>query len=136
MSAWRQYRDLPVAVHLLCFGTLVNRAGTFLIGFLTLYVRDGLGGSIEVATRAMGAWGLGSIVASLVGGHLADRLGRRLVMLFSLVGGSLILVLFGSLRSPWAIVGAVFCFGLLEEFDVPQLTALVAPRRVQLLDGE
>ena len=71
--------------------------------------------------------------------------------LFALVAGVLEegaiaeLVLTGSFQSLQDVITQnksanqapeLFCFGLLEEFDIPQLTALVAPRRVQLQVGQ
>ena len=46
---FRQYTDLPRAVHLLCLGTFVNRAGTFVIPFLTIYIGE------RMAPRGNGA---------------------------------------------------------------------------------
>src|SRR5258705_2780634 len=96
----KPYLALPRAIHVLCLGTLVNRAGTFLVPFLTLYLTSSLGLGAAFSTRAMGVFGLGGILASITGGQLADRLGRRRVMLASLLGASTILLFFGRLTSP------------------------------------
>ncbi len=124
--SWHAYRDLPRAVHLLCLGTLINRAGTFLIPFLAIYMRDALGLPADVATRAIGALGLGSIVASLAGGALADRIGRRTVMLFGLIGSASVLLVFGSLHTPAAVMTAAFCFSLLGDMYRPAASAMLA----------
>ena len=67
------------AIVLLCLGTMVNRAGTVLVPFLAMYLQDRLGLDIEFATRALGVFSLGSMVAGLAGGQLADRVGRTAV---------------------------------------------------------
>lgn len=35
---WKRYVELPTPVHLLCLGTLVNRAGTLVVVFLSIYI--------------------------------------------------------------------------------------------------
>jgi MFS family permease len=85
----RAYFALPRRVHLLCLGAFVQRAGAFVVPFLgiDLASRRGLGESF--GTLALGVFGAGSLVASLVGGIVADRFGRRPVMLVALFGGAL-----------------------------------------------
>lgn len=96
----RPYLELPRAVHVLCIGSFVNRAGTFLIPFLTLYLTTQRGFSETAATSGVALCGAGSMMASLIGGHLADKIGRRWVMLLALFGNAAVLLVFGFLRSP------------------------------------
>lgn len=126
LSMVRQYWRLPRAVHVLCVGTLVNRAGTFLVPFLAVYLREQLGLTVQFATGALAAYGLGAIIAALLGGHLADWIGRRKVMLFSLLGGAVVLLLFGRLKSPAAIVAGLLSFALIAEMYRPAASAMIA----------
>ena len=122
----KQYLGLPRAVHVLCVGAFINRAGAFLAPFLTLYLQDKLNLGTEFATRAMGVYGFGAIAAFLAGGHFADRFGRRTVMLISLLGAALILLIFGSLTSPWAIIAALLVFAFVAEMYRPAASAMIA----------
>lgn len=122
----KPYRQLPRAIHVLCLGTFVNRAGTFLVPFLTLYLTAHLGLGTAFATLAMGVYGLGGIVAALTGGTLADRIGRRAVMLTSLLGASALLLVFPRLESPGAILAAVLAFSFVGEMYRPAASAMVA----------
>lgn len=122
----KPYLSLPRAVHVLCLGTFVNRAGTFLVPFLTLYLTSSLGLGAAFATQAMGLYGLGGIVAALTGGALADRIGRRTVMLASLLGAAGILLFFGRLTSPPAILAAVLALSFLGEMYRPAASAMIA----------
>lgn len=123
---FKQYLSLSRTVHLLSLGALVNRAGAFLVPFLTLYLRESLDLGVGFASIALGVFGVGALVASLVGGHLADRIGRKTVMLLSLFGGAIILLFFGYLTTPWTILAAIFIFSLFSEMYRPAAFAMVA----------
>lgn len=122
----KPYLSLPRTIHVLCLGTFVNRAGTFLVPFLALYLTSSLGFGSIFATQAMGVYGLGGILAALTGGALADRIGRRTVMLMSLLGASSVLLVFGRLTSPVAILAAVLAFAFLGEMYRPAASAMIA----------
>lgn len=122
----RQYLSLPRTVHLLCLGVLINRAGTLLVPFLTLYLQSRMGLGIEAATRIMGAYGAGALVAAVVGGHLADRFGRKRVMVASLIGGALVLSVFPLLQAPGLVAAGLFVFALIGEMYRPATQAMIA----------
>jgi MFS family permease len=121
----KDYLGLPRAVYVLCIGTFINRAGMFLVPFLTLYLVDELGLGVGFATVGMGVYGGGSIFGALLGGHLADRIGRRTVMLGSLLGGAAILRFFGDITWPPAILAAVAAFTVLAESYRPAASAMI-----------
>lgn len=135
----RPYLELPRAVHILCIGSFVNRAGTFLIPFLTLYLTTQRGFSEMAATSGVALCGVGSMLASLVGGHLADQIGRRRVMLLALFGNAGVLIVFGFLHSPWTMLPCLFLFSLLADMYRPAASAmmsdLVEPERRSLSFG-
>src|ERR1051325_7280517 len=67
----------------LFWGTLVNRAATFVGVFLALHLTQDLGVSSATAGWIVGCWGIGSWVASPIAGVLADRIGCRITMLLA-----------------------------------------------------
>src|SRR5262249_1454303 len=109
----RNYLDLPRPVHILCLGTFINRAGTLVLPSMTIYLQQDRGLGTQFATLAIGAYGLGACCATLIGGHLADRFGRRIVMLGSLSGGAGMLLLFSTLRAPSAILTVIVLFAMI-----------------------
>ena len=123
---WKRYLELPRSVHILCLGTFINRAGTMIIPFLALYLKNQLDLSVEFATQAMGAYGLGAVGAVLVGGHLADAIGRRTIMLAALFGGAAILILFSMVTEPWAIIVCTIAFAFVAEMYRPAASAMIA----------
>ena len=120
------YLNLPRSIYVLCVGTFVNRAGTFLVPFLTIYLKDQLGLGIPFATTAMGVFGLGSVVGAVVGGHLADRVGRRIVMVGAMFGGAAILLVFSVLDTAPTILLATFLFAAIGEMYRPAASAMMA----------
>jgi predicted MFS family arabinose efflux permease len=121
-----QFLKLSRTVHILCLGAFVNRAGTFLVPFLTLYLQKELGFDVKFATRAMGVFGVGTLLAYITGGQLADQIGRRVVMLVSLFSTAAILLVFGSLESGWTIMGVIFLFSFASEMYRPACSAMIA----------
>lgn len=84
--------------------TLINRAGTMVIPFLSLYLTESLNLSLKQVGWIMTFFGLGSVVGSWLGGKLTDKVGYYKVMLTSL---SLTGVLFILLQFVTTFVG--FC---------------------------
>lgn len=121
----RELERLPPLYWALWLGTLVNKAGGFVLPFLALYVGKTLGFGEERAGTAMSLYGAGGLVAALVGGALADQLGRRPTMLLSLVGGAAATVALGEARSMPAIALASFAVGALAEMYRPAVNAMV-----------
>ena len=121
-----KFLTLPTTVHLLCVGSLINRAGQFLVAFLTLYLTEALGYPEWFATLCMGAFGLGAVAASLVGGHFADVIGRKVVMLLGLFGGGAVLVAFSFVTHPVGILAMIAGFAFVSEMYRPASSAMIA----------
>jgi predicted MFS family arabinose efflux permease len=79
------FKGLSKEVWWLAFITLINRAGTMVIPFLSLYLNKNLNFSIPDIGWIMSFFGLGSLVGSWIGGKLTDKIGYYKVMLVSLV---------------------------------------------------
>ena len=77
------WRDLPSAFWFLWVGTIVNRLGGFAVPFLMLYLTARLGMGAGAAARHRLRARPGVVPRAAAGGELADRLGRRPVMLLS-----------------------------------------------------
>ena len=69
-------RSLPRAAWVVFVGTFINRIGTFVIPFLTLHVTK-LGVPENLVGLPLAGYGVGALISSVVGGHLADSIGRR-----------------------------------------------------------
>src|SRR5438034_1533768 len=97
-------RALPRGAWILFFGTFLNKFGTFVLPFLTIYMTR-LGFTAVQAGLAIGAYGIGSLCASFTGGHLADRLGRRKIIVFSMFSGAVAMLCLSQARQlPWLVM--------------------------------
>jgi MFS family permease len=119
-------RGLPRAFAWLFAGTLVNRLGTFVMPFLAIYLTEELHLSVERTSFIAGLVGMGSIFAGPVGGALADRIGRRVVLVVSSVTGAATMLALGFARDLTMICVAAFALGFAGDLFRPALSAIVA----------
>lgn len=78
------FRGLSKEVWWLALITLINRAGTMVVPFLSLYLKDNMHFTLSNVGWIMSAFGLGSVAGSWLGGKLTDKIGYYKVMVYSL----------------------------------------------------
>jgi MFS family permease len=126
-SAYREaYAGLPRRAWLLSLVQFVNRSGSMVLFFLSLYLTRKLGFTLAQAGQAVGAYGFGALLGAWLGGVLCDRLGATAVQRLSLLLGGLNLILMGYLHSFAAILGAAFLQGIFAEALLPGNTTAMA----------
>lgn len=101
------FKGLSTEVWWLALITLINRAGTMVIPFLSLYLTKSLDFSLKDVGWIMTCFGLGSVIGSWLGGKLTDKIGFYKVMKVSLFLTGL---LFIALQFVTTFVG--FCIGI------------------------
>ncbi|EGV42935.1 MFS transporter [Bizionia argentinensis JUB59] len=79
------FRGLSPEIWWLALITLINRAGTMVIPFLSLYLTTDLNLTLGQVGWVMSAFGLGSVCGSWLGGKLTDKIGYYKVMVRSLL---------------------------------------------------
>jgi MFS family permease len=120
-----QIRAMPRAAWVLFAGTFVNRFGTFVMPLLAIYLtRQGF--SIARAGAAVGAYGAGHLCASLLGGHLADRFGRRNTIALSMFASAAAMLALSQARSFSSILMLAVFAGMAAELYRPASHALIA----------
>lgn len=93
--------------------------------FLTIYLSRELGFGTRFATLAIGTAGLGSIFGSILGGQLADQVGRRTVMLAALFGSAACLVLLSFIQGRLPFLLGIFAFALIVDMYRPAASAMI-----------
>jgi predicted MFS family arabinose efflux permease len=107
-SYFNTFNGLSKEVWWLALITLINRAGTMVIPFLSLYLTQSLDFSLSDVGWIMALFGLGSVIGSWLGGKLTDRIGYYKVMVVSLLASGVSFIL---LQYITTFVG--FCVGVL-----------------------
>jgi predicted MFS family arabinose efflux permease len=79
------FKGLSPEVWWLALITFINRSGTMVIPFLSLYLTDNLEFTLKDVSWIMSAFGLGSVVGTWIGGKLTDTIGYYKVMVRSLL---------------------------------------------------
>jgi MFS family permease len=126
----RQWLDqtaggLPRQFWYLWLNSLINRAGSFVIILLAIYLTTQREFSAAYAGLVLGLWGAGGAVGTLVGGVLADRWGRKQTMLTALYGAAGAMLLLAAVRGPVEVAVTVALLGLLNEASRPAISALM-----------
>lgn len=108
------------------WGSLVNRLGGFVAPLLTIYLTTQRHLAVDKAGAIVMWFGAGQVAASIAGGQLTDRVGRRATMLLSLFGGAIVMVALGRARGLSEITVLVAALGFIGELYRPAVFAFVA----------
>lgn len=121
------YSGLPRRVWLLSLVSLINRSGSMVLFFLTLYLTGQLGFSAARAAYMISIYGLGALAGSLLGGRLSDRIGANKVQLYSLLLNGLGFILLSFIHNPLVLAPALFLTASIgEAFRPASITAITA----------
>jgi MFS family permease len=124
-SLRQNLRGLPRPTRVLFIGAFVNRLGTFVLPFITLYLTH-RGYSVQQAGLGLAAYGVGAIGAQGVGGLLADRFGRRNTIALSMLGGAAFTLSLIWVNGLVGIIVVVVLLGFVAELYRPASSALIA----------
>ena len=123
-SLFENLRTLPRPAWILFGGTFINRFGTFVMPFLAIYMtRNGF--TPAQAGLAVSSYGAGHIIASMIGGHLADRIGRRYTIALSMFLSAVSMLALSQARTFPLILGLAFTVGMVGELYRPAASALL-----------
>ncbi|HEY2349525.1 MAG TPA: MFS transporter [Puia sp.] len=119
------YSGLSRSTWLLSLVMLVNRSGTMVLPFMTIYL-TGIGISLFKAGIVVGMFGAGAIAGGYVGGKLTDKIGFYRIQLITLVGGGLLFILLGQIKSYPLICLFTFVLSLVNESFRPANNTAIA----------
>ncbi|GGO60766.1 MDR family MFS transporter [Nonomuraea cavernae] len=120
------FSGLPGGFWLLWTGTLVNRLGTMVLPFMTLYLQTVRGLPLTTVGVLMALFGGGQVLSQLIGGALTDRGGRLPTLTGSLLASATVMVLLGQAESLLALATGIFLLGLVVDAYRPAATSLIA----------
>ena len=120
------YSGLSPAMWWLSVVMLVNRAGTMVVPFMTLYLTQARHFSIGMAGMVMSVFGLGAICGGILGGKLTDKFGFYNIQLSALLCGGVMFIVLGQMSSFPAICTCTFALAVLNESFRPANATAVA----------
>jgi MFS family permease len=118
-------RALPRSAWILFFGTFLNKFGTFVVPFLAIYMTQ-LGYPAAQAGLPIASYGVGTLAACLLGGNLADRIGRRKTIVLSMFSAAAAMLCLSQARGLGPIIFFSGLAGLTGELYRPASSALLA----------
>ena len=128
VQAFRELRrDFGRVVFVLAAGDLVASFGFSLVfPFLTIYIVQAFGASAFEAGLVLAVYSAVSIFSASAGGWLADRIGRRPVMIVSVGTTGLIVLLMGQAHDLAQITILTLALGMVDPAFVPAARAAIA----------
>ncbi|MFI6639630.1 MDR family MFS transporter [Streptomyces sp. NPDC050504] len=117
---------LPREFWWLWTSTLVNRLGAFVSTFMAMYLTVERGYSAAYAGLVASLYGLGSIVAAIGAGVMADRLGRRPTLVVAQASTAVSVALLGFMEHPVAIAAVACLVGVASNASRPAVLAMMA----------
>lgn len=111
---------------MLSIAMFINRSGSMVLLFTSLYMTKELHFTIAQAGFVMSFYGMGSVLGSYTGGWLTDRMNYFHIMLFSLITCGIILLLMLVATSVWAIGLIIFSYALTADIFRPANSTAIA----------
>ncbi|TDW91610.1 MFS transporter [Kribbella sp. VKM Ac-2566] len=119
-------RGLSRAVWILVIARAVNRIGAFTLPFLGVVLAVEFKASLGQVGLILAVFGAATIPSRLLGGQLADRLGRRRTIVLGLAGCAIAQLWIALSHSLWSAVLATILLGLVFEIYEPPSQAMIA----------
>ncbi|MFC9695085.1 MFS transporter [Kribbella sp. NPDC056951] len=120
------WRGLPRTVWVLVAARAVNRIGAFSLSFLAIVLTVEFGASLSRTGLVVALFGLATIPSRLLGGFLADRIGRRRTIVLGLTGCAVAQLWIAASTTLWSAMFAAIVLGLAFEIYEPPSQATIA----------
>jgi len=121
------YAGLSRSTWLLSLVMLINRSGTMVIPFMTLYLTSTqMGYSIGQAGIVFGLFGAGAFTGAFFGGKLTDKIGFYPVQLITLIGGGILFIVLGQMKSYSLICIFTYLLSFVNEAFRPANSTAIA----------
>lgn len=121
------YAEYPRQFWVLILGTFIDRVGgALMFPFLTLYITRKFDVGMTEVGVIFGLFSIASVVGSMFGGALTDRLGRKGMFIFGLVASALTSLLMGLVNDIEFFFASALFVGLFANAGGPAQQAMVA----------
>ncbi len=121
------YEEFPARFWVLVFAAFIDKiGGTLIFPFFALYITQKFGVGMTQAGVLIGIFSFAGLAGNMIGGALADRFGRRGIVLFGLVFSALSSVTMGLVNDLSVFYLLAVLVGLLSDVAGPAWQAMVA----------
>lgn len=120
------YKGLSREVWMLAFITLINRAGTMVLPFLSLYLTESKGFSLSDVGWIMTFFGVGSLIGTWIGGKLTDIIGYYKVIFASIILTGVGFMLLQYVEGFWKIGWSIFAIMIIADTFRPALFVAIS----------
>ncbi|MFM2326241.1 MAG: hypothetical protein RIR31_443 [Bacteroidota bacterium] len=119
------YSGLTRRMWLLAVVMLINRCGTMVLPFMTLYCNH-RGYSTLQGGFAVAIYGIGSLFGAFIGGRLSDKFGFYYLQFAALFGGGIMFIVLGQMDSYVSICICIFFTSMINEAFRPANSSAIA----------
>lgn len=126
MNPWKGLKNLPHNMWIIFFTTLINRSGTMVLPFLTLYLTTREGLSAGDAGLVIAFYGAGALITAPLSGKLSDKIGPLLLMKLSLMATGLFLFIYSFVNQFYLILALTFVLAIISESFRPANLSIIS----------
>jgi predicted MFS family arabinose efflux permease len=119
------YSGLTKRIWLLGTVMLINRSGTMVLAFMTLYCKH-LGYSIQQGGWVVAVYGIGAVVGAFLGGKISDKFGFYYTQFGALFLGGILFIVLGQMETYESICICTFFLSMVNESFRPANATAVA----------
>jgi len=119
------YDGLSRRIWLLGIVMLINRSGTMVLAFMTLYCKS-IGFTTKQGGFVVAIYGIGSVAGAFLGGKITDKFGFYYTQFTALFLGGIMFIVLGQMESYVAICVCTFFLSMVNESFRPANAAAIA----------
>jgi predicted MFS family arabinose efflux permease len=109
------FRGIPKNIWMLSFVSFINRVGSIVIAFATIYLTEELHFSIVDAGYIMTIFGVGAVFGAFLGGKATDKYGYQIVQIVTLLASGVLLLILYEQKTFWNIAFVLFVLNVFSE---------------------
>jgi len=123
----KTYQEYPRNFWILVGALFIDRVGGALIfPFLALYITSKFNVGMTEVGVIFAIYSGGAFFGNMIGGALADRFGRKTMLIIGLIFSATVSIMMGIINEWELFYGLAFVTGLLSEFGGPAVQAMIA----------
>ena len=119
------YTGVNRRMWLLAVVMFINRIGTMVLPFMTLYCKH-IGYTTKQAGFVVAIYGIGSLIGAFIGGKISDRFGFYYTQFFALLCGGILFITLGQMNTYLSICVCTFFLSMVNESFRPANATAIA----------